>query len=384
MVLFVRQFYNFIMEKQTQRKKRAPFILLGIVLLLMAAAGVFYWISGAAFETTDDAQIDGNIYSVRAGVTAYLKTITFEDHQRVQKGDTLFIFDTIALQAQVQQAQAALENAKTKWSVSDIEALASRQDAAASHQTALSGQQRIAAAAARLKQAQSDFNRDEALLKIKAVTQVQYEADQSELAQARAAYERVVHEQRSARMASSGLRSKAQAARQQISAAAAEVAQYAAQVRLAKAQLAHAFVCAPCNGIVTKRAVDEGQYVLSGQSLCAVVDEQHLWVTAHFKETQLQDIQPGQPVQIQVDAYPDLEMKGVVRSYGGATGAKFALIPVDNATGNFIKVTQRFPLRIAIVSLPERDKGTGGLAGGRKKDLRLFPGLSVFVKVKTN
>lgn len=372
------------MEKQTVPKKsRKPLIILAMAFIIMMGTGGFYWIKSTAYETTDDAQLNGNIFAVRAGVTAYLDSLCFHDNQRVAKGDTLFIFDTTALRAKVQQASAALESARTKLSVSDILALVSRQNAAASQQAALSGQESISAAKAELEKAQHDFTRDEELLKIKAVTQVQYDADKAALERARATYRRSLHDQQSSVITSAGLKSQAMAAHHQISAAAAQVAQCEAELRLAEDELNHAFIVAPCTGIVTKRAVDQGQYVLAGQSLCAVVDEQHLWVTANFKETQLHRIKPGQPVDIGVDAYPDLELKGIVESYGGATGAKFALIPPDNATGNFIKVTQRFPLRIRIVS-PTGEDGSRRQAKGSDDPVTLFPGLSVFVKVKTN
>lgn len=366
------------MEQQPQnKKKRRPVIILALVFIVLAGVGTFYWIRSAAYETTDDAQLDGNIYSVRAGVTAYLDRICFKDHQHVKKGDTLFVFDTIALKAKVQQARAALENARTKLSISDIQALAQRQNAQASRQTALSGKENIAAAKAKLEKTQNDFIRDKELLKINAVTKIQYDADKAALAQAQAIYEQAVHEQQSAAITSAGLKSQAKAAHHQISSASALVSQREAELRQAEEQLAHAFITAPCTGIVTKRSVNQGQYVLSGQSLCAVVDEQHLWVTANFKETQLHEISPGQPVAIRVDAYPDLELSGIVESYGGATGAKFALIPPDNATGNFIKVTQRFPLRIKIKDFAKHEEKAG-------REQVLFPGLSVFVKVKIN
>jgi membrane fusion protein (multidrug efflux system) len=368
------------MEKQTQKKSRKPIIILSVVFVILAGFGAFYWIRSAAYETTDDAQLDGNIYSVRAGVTAYLDKIAFQDNQRVEEGDTLFIFDTVALDAKVQQAKAALENAKKGLSVSDMQALASRQQARASLQTALSGTESIAAAKASLEKAEDNFNRDIALLKIKAVTQVQYEADKAALAQDRAGYEQAMHEQQSSAIASEGLKSKAKAAHHQIAAAASVIAEREAELRQAEEQLEHAYVLAPCTGIVTKRSVDQGQYVLAGQSLCAVVDEQHLWVTANFKETQLHKIKPGQPVNVTLDAYPGLELKGEVASYGGATGAKFSLIPPDNASGNFIKVTQRFPLRIRI--LPSKGDPDSLSDSGQDVPV-LFPGLSAFVKVNT-
>jgi membrane fusion protein (multidrug efflux system) len=365
------------MEEQKQKSKRKPLIILTVVLLLMAGGGAGYWVHSSHYESTDDAQIDGNIYSVRAGVTAYLDRICFKDHQRVEKGDTLFVFDTVALKAKVKQAKAALAKAKTKLSMSDIQALASRQNAKASYQSALSGEEAIKAAHSHLKNARKDFNRDKKLRKINAVTQVQYDADQTALEQAKADYQRAVHKHHSATISSAGLNSKAKAAHHAISSAAALVEQRKAELRLAKNNLRHAFVTAPSSGIVTKRSVDEGQYVLAGQSLCAVVDEQHLWVTANFKETKLHKIEPGQPVQISVDAYPDLILKGVVQSNGGATGAKFSLIPPDNATGNFIKVTQRVPLRIHIdpSSIPS-NKPNG-------RDISLEPGLSTVVKINT-
>lgn len=360
------------MEQPQKNKSRKPLIILAIVFALMAGSGIYYWLRSAAFETTDDAQLDGNIYAVRSGVTAYLQQIRFTDNHYVTKGDTLFIFDTTALKAQVAQAKAALENARTKLSVTDIQALASQQNAHASQQNALSNLATIEAAKAKMVNTQSIFNRDKELLKIDAVTQSQYDADKVALSQAEAAYQQATHLHQSASINAKGLSTMAQADKHQISAAAATIEQRTAELKLAEDQLSHAFVIAPCNGIVTKRAVNTGQYVLAGQSLCAVVDNRHLWVTANFKETQLQRIKVGQKVSISVDAFPDLDLNGVVQSFSGATGAEFALIPADNATGNFIKVTQRFPLRIQI-DLHERTSTSA-----------LFPGLSVFVKVKTN
>jgi membrane fusion protein (multidrug efflux system) len=364
------------MEDQTKKKSKKPLIILGALLLIMAGIGAFYWIRGSNFETTDDAQLNGNVYSVRSSVTAYLDKICFKDNQQVKKGDTLIVFNTVVLNAKVEQAKAALEQAETKLSVSDLQALASRQNAKASLQTALSGKETITAAQSRLENAQKDFNRDEELLKINAVTALQYDADKSTLAQAKADYQQAVHQQNAASISSAGLKSQANAAHHEISSAMALVAQRKAELKVAEQNYQYAFVTAPCNGIVTKRSVDPGQYVLSGQSLCAVVDADNLWVTANFKETQLHNIKPGQPVKISVDAYPGMDLKGVVESFGGATGSKFALIPPDNATGNYIKVTQRFPLRIQLKSFSSARRN-------EDKEI-LFPGLSVEVKVKTN
>lgn len=362
------------MNESGANNKRKPLLILAVVLVIAAGFVIFYWIRSSAYETTDDAQLDGNIYSVRAGITAYLDSVYFRDNQQVKKGDTLFVFNTSELKAGVQQAKAALESAKTGLSVSGISAEASAQNAMASRQTALSGKQSVAAAQANLEKAQNDFDRAKQLLKINGVTQVQYDADETTLRQAKADYERAIHQQQSAVISSLGLNSQAKAAHHQISAALALVDERKAELKLAQEQLQRAYVLAPSDGIVTKRDVNQGQYVLSGQSLCAVVNESHLWVTANFKETQIRKMKPGQDAVISVDAWPGLKLKGTVQSYAGATGSEFSLIPPDNATGNFIKVTQRVPIRIRIDSFS--DPGN--------KQAVLFPGLSAFVRVRTD
>lgn len=360
------------MENKTPKKSSKSFIILVIILLVAAGIGIYYYIKSAAYETTDDAQLNGNIFSIRSGLTTYLDTICFRDNQQVRKGDTLLIFDTVALNAKVEQAKAMLENAKASLSVSDIKALAQSQDANASMENALSGKQNVAAAQASLQKAQSDLDRAQELLKIKAMTQQDYDATKTTFEQAKAGYEQAVHSNLATAITSTGLKSQAKAAHHQISAAAALVNEKTAELQLAKEELSHAYILAPCNGIVTKRSVEQGQYVLAGQSLCAVVDEENLWITANFKETQLKNIKPGQAVQISLDAYPNVDLRGEVQSYGGATRDMFSLIPPDNATGNFIKVTQRFPLRISIDSFFET----------KNKPTVLFPGLSAFVKIK--
>jgi membrane fusion protein (multidrug efflux system) len=148
------------------------------------------------------------------------------------------------------------------------------------------------------------------------------------------------------------------------------VKQREAELILAQTQLDCATVEAPCDGIVSRRAVETGQYITIGQPLCSVIDNTQLWITANFKETQVSEIHPGQSVEIKIDAYPNIEIKGKVQSYIGATGAKFSLLPPDNSTGNFVKIVQRVPIRIDITNLSASDRKV------------LFPGLSAFVEVK--
>jgi membrane fusion protein (multidrug efflux system) len=357
-----------------EQKKKNPkvFLIALLVAAIVAIAGIFYFVRSTAFETTDNAQLDGNIISIRSGVTAYINEIRFQDNQNIRKGDTLIVFNTTALQAKVKQAEAALENAKASLSVSDIKALASMENAQASLLTAQSNQQNILSAKANLDKANQDLARTDKLLQIKATTQEQYETVLNRLEIAKADYSQAVSRQQSSVSTSQGLKTNAKAEKGQITAAQSIVKQKEAELSLAQEDLSHAYIIATVDGIVTKRAVQAGQYISAGQTLCALIDNKHLWISANIKETQLDKIKPGQTVDIKIDAFPNLKLTGKVASYAGATGSKFSLLPPDNATGNFIKITQRFPIRVSI----------DPFFGPDNKPTVLFPGLSAFLKIK--
>jgi membrane fusion protein (multidrug efflux system) len=359
------------MEKEVQgQKKGMSKKTLIIVAVVVAIVGVclYFWLGGRKYETSDNAQVDGDIVSMKAGVTAYLDKIYFTDNQQVKKGDTLMRFNTTTLGAKVQKAEAALADAYAQIRVSGSRALASIENATASSKMAQSNQQGVRAAMASVTRAQEEFERTKKLLEIKAATQQQFETARTQLEVAKADYAQNVGRQQSSVATAQGQQATAQSEREQIGTAQALVEQRKAELILAQEDLEHAYVIAPRSGIVTKRSVQEGNYVSIGQSLCAVVDYEHLWITANLKETQLHKIRPGQEVEVKVDAFPNLHLKGVVASVGGATGAKFSLMPPDNASGNFVKVVQRVPIRIELVKSQENSS--------------LYPGLSAFVKVK--
>lgn len=359
------------MEQETKKKKSKKLII--VIVIAIAAIGIsaFYFIGGLSYETSDNAQLDGDIVPIRAGVTAFVNSIRFKDNQQVKKGDTLILFDADELKAKSAQASAALDNARANLLAVENRASASAENANASVETSESNQQNSIAAKVKLEKAQKDVDRLTELLKIKAATQEQMDNAQSDLQVAKANYTRSVNEQQSSTSSASGLKAQAKSEQNQIDLAKAQIKQREAELALVQKQLTYATIIAPCNGIVTKRAVQKGQYVSAGQSLCVIIDNEQYWVSANFKETQLEKIKIGHQVEIKLDAYPDLKLTGKVESYAGATGAKFSLLPPDNATGNFIKITQRFPLRISIDNFP------------REKANEIFPGLSAFVKVST-
>ncbi len=358
------------MEEEPTRKKSTRLIVIGAIAVIAIVIGGIYFIAGAKYETSDNAQLDGNIVPIRSSTTAFITSIRFKDNQQVKKGDTLIVFDADELKAKVMQAEAALDNAKAGLLSTQNKASASVENARASRETSASNQESIVEAKVRLEKAQKDFERITALHKVKAATQEQVENTKSNLDIAQADYTKTIHQQQSSASSSVGLTAQSKSDQNQIDLARAQIKQREAELAVARKQLSYATVLAPCNGVVTKRAIQQGQYVTAGQSLCVVVDNEQYWVSANFKETQLENIKIGDAVIIKLDAYPDLELTGKVESYSGATGARFSLLPPDNATGNFIKIVQRFPSRISIDNFP------------RERANEIFPGLSAFVKVK--
>jgi len=361
------------MEQEEKKKTKKPvkLVIAAAVLTIIIGIGVFYWIKSQSYETTDNAQLDCNIVPIRSVVEAYLKSIKFTDNTYVKKGQVLFVFDTTDIKAKVEEAEAALEIAKAKLLSTQNKAFASTENVTAGDLTSDSYEQSIISAKATLERAQSTFDRTSALLKIKAATQEQYETAEANLSIAKADYAKSISVRKSSFSTTMGLKSLAKSDKDQINLAEAEIEQCKADLILAQQQLNYAIVRAPCDGIVSKRAVEEGQYISVGQNLCALVDNENLWVTADVKETQLEHIKIGQHVDIKADAYPVLDLSGKIESFSGATGAKFSLLPPDNATGNFIKITQRIPIKISIDKLPANQA------------YALFPGMSVFVKIYT-
>ncbi len=357
-------------EKEVPKKNKSKRIaIIAGVLSVVLIASILYWIKAAGFESTDNAQLDADIVPIRASVTGYVKTIHFKDNEHVKKGQVLITIDDTDLKTRTAQAEAALENAKANLLSVKNNAAATSQNADAAVLSSEASSQTSNSAKARLKKAEDDFNRMEKMFKAKAATLVQYEAAKAEFDMASAQYTGSVNQYKSSAAQSQGIHSQAEAQQALITLSQALVKQREAELILAQTQLGYASVTAPSDGIVAKRGVDEGQYITIGQPLCSVIDNEHLWITANFKETQLKKLKPGQEAEIKLDAYPDIHLKGVVESFVGATGAKFSLLPPDNATGNFIKVTQRVPLRINITDYPKD-----------KIDI-LFPGLSAFVEV---
>jgi membrane fusion protein (multidrug efflux system) len=335
---------------------RRRIVVLGILVLLALAGVVAGWRTVrfyAHHATTDDAQIEGHIDPVLSRVSGYVAEVQVEDNQAVQAGDLLLRVDPADLQAKVDQEAADLANAEAAVAVARAAAAAASSSSAGMKSSSRSAESNIAAARARAEQASGDLARYAELVAKEEISQQQYDAARSAADAAKAALEAARSQADSVRSGSSAAGSQVDAARQQIAAAQAKVAQHRAALAAAKLQLSYAVVRAPTAGTVAKKNVEVGQYVQAGQPLLAVVQGHDVWVIANFKETQLDGMRPGQTATIEVDAYSKGTFHGRVESLSAATGAKFSLLPPDNATGNFTKVVQRVPVKIVLTDPPD-------------------------------
>ena len=330
-----------------KRGKAAVFLTLGLIFAGLTAGGVLYWLQARHLESTDDAFIDGHISQVAPQIGGRVTAILIRDNQMVSAGQKLVEIDPRDMQVRLEQALA--QQAQSEAQLAQVRATL------AVRQTDLGqAEANIRVADADLQQAQQDLARYRAI-NPHAITRQQL--DNAEAAARSAAARRDAN-----RQAAAGMRAQVEVTKAQIGASLASVRVDMANVDNARLQLSYAAVKAPADGRVTKRTVELGNYVNPGQALLSVVPE-HFWVTANFKETQLTDMRPGQAVRVHIDAFPGHDFAAHVDSLQTGTGAIFSALPVENATGNYVKVTQRLPVKI------EFDEDVSKLA--------LAPGMSV-------
>jgi membrane fusion protein (multidrug efflux system) len=358
------------MEDSTKKTgKRKRLLIVGSILGLALIIGVFFYIRSKGFETTDNAQIDADIIPIRTSVSGYVKEVRFTDNTMVKIGDTLLIINDDEFQARVLQAEAALENAKANLVAVKNNADAGDLNASAAFLSSETTAQNIDVAKTRLNKIKEDYKRIKNMYASKAATKAELDAIEAELAVAESQFKAATNQYKASSAQSAGVKSQATGQKSLIALAEALVKQRSAELSLAKTQLGYTIVKAPCDGLVSKRSVDQGQFVTVGTPVCSAIDNTTLWVTANFKETQIEHIKINQTVAVKIDAYPSMNITGKVDSYIGATGAKFSLLPPDNSTGNFVKIVQRVPVKIKLTGLTAEERAL------------LLPGLSAFVSV---
>jgi membrane fusion protein (multidrug efflux system) len=333
-------------KKKGGTRKVVVLAVLAILLVAGSIWGFRMFVFYGHHAVTDDAQLDGNINPILPRVSGYVTDVLVRDNQEVKAGDVLAKIDPSDLQAKVDQEQAAVLNAQAAVAVAQAAVASARATASGSQAKVASNQADVVAARTRAEQATSDLARYKTLVGKEEISQQQYDAARAaaESARANADAARATTESAKATVMSSG--AQIEAALRQVAAAQASVAQHQATLEAAKLQLSYVVLKAPVDGIVSKKDVEVGQFVQAGQPLLAIVQGTDTWVSANFKETQLAKMHPGQSAEIEVDAYPGKVFHGRVESLAAATGARFSLLPPDNATGNFTKVVQRIPVKI--------------------------------------
>lgn len=328
--------YEAPVEEQPEGRSKRP-IILTILALILLVGGYFGWQRyqfGLHHEETDDAQVEGDVYPILPRVGGPVLEVKVQDNQVVKKGDVLVTLDPADYQQRVNSAEAALAAAQANVT-------AARAAVGTAQANVSSAQSAIGVSDATRAKLEKDLKRSQFLRKEDIIPQSELDAVQANLKSSSA--------QRATAANQVGVaRQQVAAAQQQVAVAQAVVKQRQADLDNARLQLSYATITAPGNGIVSKKNVQPGQVVQPGQQLMALVASEKTWVIANFKETQLTDMRVGQPVEVEVDAYPDYVFKGHIESLSAATGARFALLPPDNASGNFVKVVQRVPVKIVL------------------------------------
>lgn len=330
------------------KKKRNPIFI--IVLALLVIGGGWFGYSkykhSQHHEETDDAQVSADISPVIPRVSGYVTEVKVSDNQRVKKGDTLVILDNRDYVIRVQQAEAALGIAKSNLGTAQASTNASKANIATSQASIGTIDAQIESAKVTLWRATQDYERYANLIKDHSITQQQFEQAQAakELAEKQLAILRQQKNQASQQTNAVSVQSTATAS--QIDVADATIKQRQVDVDAAKLNLSYTVITAMQDGLVSKVNVQPGQFVQAGQALFSVVHSDEVWVIGNFKETQLNKMTVGQKVVIKADVFPSHKFEAVVSSFSPATGSTFALLPPDNASGNFVKVVQRLPVKI--------------------------------------
>jgi membrane fusion protein (multidrug efflux system) len=329
--------------------------LMGAAGVAATAVGIGYYIHSLAFESTDDAFIEGHIIPVSARVSGHVATVHVADNQYVQKGDLIAELDSSDYKTRLAAAEAALgaDHATSKARATGVAAaLADLEQIKAD----------LVAAEAREVRAKARLKRIESLVPERA-------ASQDSLDEATAGVNVAVADTKSIREKINAKQSALEQAKSAVTAAQNAVRQMEAELEQAKLNHSYTKVYAPIAGHVTRKSVEAGAFIQVGQPLLAIVDPD-VWVVANFKETQLAKMQPGQPVAVAVDTHPGMKLNGHIDSIQRGSGARFSLLPPENATGNYVKVVQRVPVKIVFDDLKQIEQ------------YGLGPGMSVVPIVK--
>ena len=346
------------MSEQATKKKKSPVKAIVLVLVLVTAGYFGYKKVNFALthETTDNAQIETQITPVLPRVAGYVKTIAVKDYDSVKTGQLVVELDDAELQTQLLEMEADYKQAE----VDVINAKAALNNAIVSLRV---NKGNIDLSQMRRKKAEDDLKRDQSLFADQAITKKQ--VDDSKFTA-----ETTAQQVENSKTDLTAAESRIAVLEAGVQKAAAGLDVKKAKIEQTKLKLTYTKIYAPQAGKIGKKNVSEGQYVQAGTPLFSIVNDTTYWIVANFKENQLKKLYPGKEVEVEMDAFPGVKIKGVIESLSEATGAKFSLLPPDNASGNFVKVTQRVPVKIQIKEI-------------EKYRNMLRAGLSVYVIAET-
>ena len=359
--------------KPTPKKRSKVFL---IILIAMVIAGGWFGISKYTYaqhhEDTDDAQVQADISPVIPRVSGYVKEVRVKDNQSVHKGDTLLVLDDRDYKLKVEQAEAALRTAKSNVHAARANTSAARSGIASSQAGVSTVDAQIEAAKINVRRTTQDYDRYANLIKDHSITQQQYEQAEAAKQTAEKQLQILEQQKKQASTETSVVSSQSNATAQSIEVAESMVKQREVDVEDAKLNLSYTVITAAEDGKVSKVNVQEGQFLQAGQSTFSIVHNGNIWVVANFKETQYKKMRVGQKVIVHADAFPKHDFEATLSSFSPATGAQFSLLPPDNASGNFVKVVQRLPVKIECVNTNDSLLS------------RLRPGMNVDVDVHLN
>ena len=340
----------------TPGKGRRPFLLvLGILVVVGLCVFIPYYLYSRNYQSTDDAFIEGHVVQIDPKVAAYVSRIHFDDNTQVKQGDLLIELDPRDLDVAVQRAHTQLAQAQAGVLQAQAGVEQAHAKLAQAQAQVLQQQAQVIQTQAQFDLAGINFNRDTSLFNrdIKAIAKTNLDTTKSAHDAASATLDAARANLTAAQANVQAEQSGQAAADAQLAVAQATVKTADVAVRDAELQLSYGKIAAPISGRVTRKSVEPGDYVTVGQALLSIVPDD-MWVTANYKETQLTDMRHGQPVDIEADAFPGRVLHGRVDSIQRGTGARFSLLPPENATGNYVKVIQRIPVKITFDDPPDR------------------------------
>ncbi len=323
-------------DKKQEMNKRSRKILNNTIAVAIILAGLIWvcskFIHFGRVEYTDNAQIRRNIIPINSRVEGFIQKVCFDDYGFVRQGDTLVILESTEYALKVAQAKANYQKAIMENTAMETVISTTENDLTVSDAN-------IEELRVRLGQVETDFRRYEQLIADKAVTKQQYDNAKADYEATKAKYDMLVRQKKS-----TALVKKEQTQRLEQNKTNIEVAK--AEQNLAELNLSYTVIVAPCDGVTSRKALQEGQFIRPGETLLSIVEHDNVWVIANYKETQTANIREGMPVSIKVDAVPGIEYSGWVETLSNATGAQYSIIPQDNSSGNFVKIEQRIPVKI--------------------------------------